>query len=124
MEGLLATQRKQAEAVSKASEDAVSTMREGAQRVRKEMESYLQETLDLAGKAGRIDANLRSREWLNQLLTLLEGNNGIKPGAVKHLGLTHVAALLSWLERHEGSLPPTARADLERVLHALQEVKE
>ena len=104
-----------------AGEEAASSLREGAQALRRELDSLLKEVMEVSGKAAEIDADIRSKEWLTRLLTLLEGGNGIRPPEVRALGLIILEGFLNWLANHEDVSPGDARSDMQRLVHTFHE---
>jgi DNA anti-recombination protein RmuC len=107
-----------------AGEEAASTVREGAQTLRRELDSLFRETTELAGRAAQVDADIRSQEWLSRLLLLVEGQNGINPQEVRALGLILMQAFLGWFENHEEMVPGDAKGDLERLVRALHDWRQ
>ncbi|MBI2917604.1 MAG: hypothetical protein HYY01_06365 [Chloroflexi bacterium] len=121
LEAQLSEQRARAQAaIAKVTEDASTSISQWAEVLRRELDSLLRETLDLVGKAAHVESDLRSREWLTRLLALLEGKDDLAPGEVLHLARTILGPLSAWAAKHDGALPPTARADLEHLVRTLQ----
>ena len=110
--------------LQKAGDEAASTVREGAQTLRRELDSLFRETTELAGRAAKVDADIRSQEWLSRLLVLVEGQNGIAPQEVRALGLILMQAFLGWFESHDDMIPGDAKGDLERLVKALHDWRE
>jgi uncharacterized phage infection (PIP) family protein YhgE len=105
----------------KAGEEAAASVRDMAQLLRGELDRLLKEIMDLAGKAAQIDADLRSHEWLNRLLMLVEGRDDIKPAEVRHLAITIMRSVSRWLDHHQQEPLSGSQRDLQRLLNAFQE---
>ncbi|MBI4310644.1 MAG: hypothetical protein HY681_02590 [Chloroflexi bacterium] len=105
--------------VQRAGEDAAASVREGAVLMRSQLDTLLQDAMDIAGRAARVDADLRSKEWLGKLLALLEGKD-LPAQDVRALGLTIIESLLLWVEQHPEQATPLVKEDLERALKAFQ----
>ncbi|MDP6713777.1 MAG: zinc ribbon domain-containing protein [SAR202 cluster bacterium] len=110
--------------LERAGDEAASTVREGAQTLRRELDSLFRETTELAGRAAQVDADIRSQEWLSRLLALVEGQGGIDQQEVRALGLILMQAFLGWFEGHEELVPGDAKGDLERLVSALHDWRD
>ncbi|MBI4337094.1 MAG: hypothetical protein HY683_04605 [Chloroflexi bacterium] len=108
-------------AVQKAGQEAAAAVHEGAQTLRGQLDTLLQQALDLANKTAEIEVELRSREWLNHLLALVEGRPGLEPQRVKGLALALMPPFGTWLEQHKDTAPSGAREPLERLVRAFKE---
>ena len=107
--------------MQKAGEETEASVRDMAQVLRSELDRLLKEVMDLAGKAAQIDADLRSHEWLNRLLMLVEGRDDLKPAEVRHLALTIMRSVSRWLDRHQQEPLSGSQRDLQRLLNTFQE---
>ncbi|GEM_PF-933834 len=121
LETQLSAQRERVQsAITKATEDASTSITQWAQLLRRELDGLLRETLDLAGKAAEVDGDLRGHEWLNRLLALTEGRDHLTAKEVAHLASTVLGAVQTWNTQHKGFLAENSRADLERLLRSFQ----
>lgn len=99
-----------------AARESTESLQSSAREMRTQLDSLLQQALDLSGKVARLDADLRSREWLSRLLTLIEGRGELAPVEVKTLALNMFDSFRVWSDQHPEATPPEAVRELERVM--------
>lgn len=90
------------DAVAKLSED----LRCGNDQALTEMRRLKDEAVDVGREIGQYEGILKSNEWLNELLALVQGEENIAGKRVKVITLLVVRALHTWLKR-QGSLSVT-----------------
>jgi hypothetical protein len=103
-----------------AGEAAASTVSESAAQIKSQLDSLVQQALDLAARIARLDADLRTKEWLSRLLILVEGKEELGPREVNVLVLGLLESLRSWAGRRR-EVPDVVRRDLEQLIKRLQD---
>ena len=121
LEASLVVLREQASAqIQKAGKEAAAAVRQGAEVLKHQLDTLMQDAMEVAGKVGQLEADLRSHDWLKLLMALVEGKDDLKPQEVRKVALILIASLHAWLEQHRDASPPMAQYTVDSLLHILQ----
>jgi predicted nucleic acid-binding Zn-ribbon protein len=121
LEASLVVLREQASAqIQKAGKSAAAAVRQEAEVLKRHLDTLMQDAMEVAGKVGQLEADLRSHEWLKLLLALMEGEGDLKPQQVRKVALIILVSLHAWLEQNRDASPPMAKHTVGSLLHILQ----
>ena len=97
-----------------------TSVREAAGILRHQQDQLIKNTLDLAENIGRMEAELRSYEWLEALLLLVQGKGDLQPQKVRILGLILLKSINAWLGQHQAGSPTMMRWNIERLVQEFE----
>jgi len=121
LESSLVVLREQATTqVAKAGEEVAASVRLGGEGLRSELNGLLQQIVDLGLKVAKLDANMRSHEWVSRLVSLVEGKDGVKPEEVRKLAVFVLSLLHTWVEDHREHAPPMAGYELDKLINSFR----
>jgi predicted nucleic acid-binding Zn-ribbon protein len=88
-----------------------------------EMRRLRNEAVEVGKEVGRCEGILQSSEWLNELLALVRGEEGIEGKRVKVIALLTVRALHTWLKRHDSMSFALPLLTIENLISELERWK-
>ena len=100
--------------------DAITSVHEAAGNLRHQQNRLIKNTLDLAENIGRMEAELCSHEWLEPLLSLVQGKDDLQPQKVRILGLILLKSINTWLGQHQAGSPTMIRWNIERLIQGFE----
>ena len=99
---------------------AASTLK-AAELLRIQHESLVQKSLELGENVGRLEAELRTHEWLGPLLGLVAGNEDLQPEKVRSLALMFLKSLHNWVSRNPVGSLAGARWSIQAQIRSFEE---
>jgi transposase len=107
------------DAVAKFGED----LRHGNDEALAEVQRLRDEAVEVGREIGRYEGILKSCEWLDELLTLVQGKENIADERVKVIALLVVRAIHTWMKRQESISYTLLQHTLETLIGQLERWK-
>ena len=101
----------------------VEELRRGNEEALAEVRRLRDEVMDVGKEVGRCEGILQSCEWLNELLALVRGENGVKGKRVRIIALLFLRALHIWLKRHDSMTFTLLPLTVETLVSELEQWK-
>ena len=100
-------------------------LRRGNEEALAEVRRLRDEAVELGIEVGRYEEILQVNKWLNELLSLVQGEEGVEGKRVRAIALSVVRGIAIWLKRQDNySLPFTSLlSTTERLISQLEQWK-
>ena len=115
LRALLAEQReqikKETQAIILLGRDTVTQLKkhlgDGVKEAITEMQEVKYQALELGKELGHYEAAVQANQWLQELIDLVKGDNGITSDQVRVIGLVVLRSMSGWLNRHSNDTGPS-----------------